>query len=132
MATTRRADELRASLLRELETVAQREGFDYVRRLRWLRGELENYLDRWLAFAAVESIPLKSLLNDDLFAMVGVAAEVLDQQLRASAAVLSSVTDSWIRFYASLMRVRAAKDRSVLAGLRDALVAVDTALRAAN
>ena len=125
MASLRRATDLRASLMRELDSVSQREGFDHVGRLLWLRGELENYLDRWLAFAAVESISIKSLLSDDLFVMVSVASEVYDQQLGGS----GPAVDEWRRFHSALSHVRRAKDRAALVGLREALVTVGVALR---
>jgi hypothetical protein len=127
MRPSPRAASLRASLLQELEATTQRENFRHIDRLRWLRDQLENYLDRWLAFAAVEIIPMKSLLADDLFTMVLVASETYDQQLAASPVPLPK--QAWANFNSMLAGVRNAKDRSRLVGLRDALVAVGAELQ---
>lgn len=124
MASTRRVADLRTSLMRQLDEVSRLEGFDGTGRRRWLRGELENYLDRWLAFAAVEAISLQSLLNDDLFAMVLVAADAYEREVEAG----GSEIEEWRRFSAALSRIRVAKDRATLGGLREALDAVGAAL----
>lgn len=119
MADSARVAALRASLLRELETACPLASTPPLTRLRWLRNELENYLDRWLAFAAVDSIPLKSLLSDDLFAMVLVATETCEQEVTRTPHV--DVKSAWIDFTALVARVRADKDRTLLASLRPAL-----------
>jgi hypothetical protein len=119
MADAARIAALRASLLRELEIACPFVSTPSRARLRWLRNELENYLDRWLAFAAVESIPLKSLLADDLFAMVLVATDVCEQEFaRASA---RPEKEAWDAFTGQLARIGKTKDRAILPNLRPAL-----------
>jgi hypothetical protein len=123
---SRRAIELRASLIRELEAVAQREASSQLDQLQWLRGELENYLDRWLGFAAVDGISYSSLLQGDLFIMVLVAAEVYEQQLCGSSSKRGEA--EWHQFRTALTCAQSAKDRACLIGLRESLVAVGSAL----
>lgn len=57
---------LRRSLRRQLAAVTREQHLDARGRRLWLLDQLDNYLDRWLAFAAL-GVPMESLLRDDLF-----------------------------------------------------------------
>jgi hypothetical protein len=126
MADSARVAALRASLLRELEAACPAASAPPPARLRWLHRELENYLDRWLAFAALDSIPLKSLLNDDLFAMVLVATETCDREFARGPDLAGK--EAWAVFTALLSRLRATKDRTHISGLRPGLDRVGAAI----
>ncbi|MBK8475736.1 MAG: ADP-ribosylglycohydrolase family protein [Opitutaceae bacterium] len=60
---------LRRSLRRQLAAVTREQHLDAHGRRLWLLDQLDNYLDRWLAFAAL-GVPMESLLRDDLFLML--------------------------------------------------------------
>ncbi len=60
---------LRRSLRRQLAAVTHEQHLDAHGRRLWLLDQLDNYLDRWLAFAAL-GVPMESLLRDDLFLML--------------------------------------------------------------
>lgn len=130
MAHALRTTELRASLQRELAAASTRGRFDPRGELRWLHGELTNYLDRWLAFAAIESIPMKSLLADDLFAMVVVAAD--EFRARRRALPDHAALQAWERFDSGIGGLRPTEARASLVGLQTALAEVGAALRDAG
>lgn len=123
MASAKRTQELRASLVRQLEAVSSRDGANS--RLLWLHAELENQLDRWLAFAAIDGIPLESLLRDDLFAMIGVVNEVLDAEIRERR------LEEWRIIQTALKGIGTVKNRAELARVREALTVVGARLKAA-
>lgn len=60
---------LRRSLRRQLAAVTREQHLDARGRRLWLLDQLDNYLDRWLAFAAL-GVPMESLLRDDLSLML--------------------------------------------------------------
>jgi hypothetical protein len=117
---------LQASLQRELEAVTRSDHLGRHERLRWLRDQLENYLDRWLAFANIESIPSASLFQDDLFTMVIVAADVFEAERRQGDAACE--LEAWTNFKSIMLRVQTTRERPTKE-LRDALDAVGAQLR---
>ena len=65
---------------------------------------------------------MKSLVNDDLFVMTRVAAEIYnDEQSKLGDKVKGR---AWEAFYSTLLRLEASRDRSLVVGLRPALDAV--------
>ena len=123
---SKRATELRASLVRELEAVSQREGYSQLARLIWLRNELENYLDRWLGFVALDETAISSLFQSDLFTMILVASDVYEQELGKGESKRSEA--EWRQFRANFARAQSARSLDALVGLRESLVAVGKAL----
>ena len=123
---SKRASELRASLVRELEAVSQREGDCQLVRLIWLRNELENYLDRWLGFISLDETAVISLFQSDLFTMILVASDLYEQELDKTESKRSEA--EWRQFRVNLEHVQTARIRNALAGLRESLVAVGKAL----
>ena len=117
-----RALSLRAALERELESATVKQGLDQRNQLRWLGDQLENYLDRWLAFSAVESIDIKSLLRDDLFTMVNVATELYGEHRERNIREEPKAKD-WYIFTSLLERIQSLRDRSLVNGLRPSLLA---------
>ena len=121
-----RIGELKASLLRELEIITKRENLAPIARLKWLRGELENYVERWLGFAVTDEVPYPSTLRGDLFTMVIVATEIFEDEISRGKELSGKV--EWSIYKTALARVRSAKDRSQLSRLRESLAAVGVAL----
>jgi hypothetical protein len=122
----RRSQDLRSSLEHELRAVTVRDTLDSESRRRWLLDQLDNYLDRWLGFAAV-GIPLKSLLRDDLFTMLIVGVDAYARELEA-AAIASSELAAWEKFQTLLRQLQETRDGSNLPALRIALTSVRNAL----
>lgn len=79
----KRKESLRIALQRELEKESKQRRFGSSERLRWLAGELQNYLERWLAFQTLTP-GVATARNDDLFAMIEVGTETLAFELRAA------------------------------------------------
>ena len=113
-----RGARLRGSLLGSLKEASGHDGFTSGMRLRWLAGELENYLERWIGFGvAVSSVP-SAMLGDDLTEMIDVAAEVIDAEARGASAEAQA---AWQEVRAALAKVRACADWSEVPALRATL-----------
>lgn len=75
---------LRSSFQTELESEALRNGWDASERVRWILDHLDEYIERLLGFTALR-INLRSLIESDLFTVVDVATEALEQEFSQSA-----------------------------------------------
>lgn len=124
MASAKRTAELRASVRSQLDAAVPHATADSGTRLRWLYAELENQLDRWLAFAAIESIPLESLRRDDLFATITVLVEAFEHEPGATEC------EPWRHFQAAWNQVGVTKSRASLPALKAGLAVVGRWLRA--
>jgi hypothetical protein len=123
----RRKTQLRRSLERELEAHASETQCDPRGRALWLCVQLDNYVERWLAFCAMPGIPMVSLLNDDLFAMIGCGAVAFEDTIRLLPDD-HELPARWARFSAVLADVQATKDRVRAGELRGALAELQTHL----
>lgn len=126
MTTLSSSAVLRASVRRELESVALWERFDERERLRWIRQELENYFTRWFEFAKSDDIPLPALLADDLFARVVATSDVLGEELAAHA---HPARAEWDRWSAGVANLQASGDRGALPELSAALEKLGSAMK---
>lgn len=125
---TSKAEDLRSSLERELRAATERETLDSDSRRRWLMDQLDNYLNRWLGFAAV-GVPLKSLLRDDLFTMLIAGVNVYERELQLATHVCSERA-AWAQFQTLLRQLQETRSKSTLPALRIALTSVRNALPA--
>jgi hypothetical protein len=80
--TPARHRELWSSLEGRLEQYLPRATSPVSARIRWLSEQLENYVERWLGFAALPQATMPGLLKGDLFAAVEIGAAVLDEEIR--------------------------------------------------
>ena len=115
-----RAKELSDSLRREIDSLVA-QGWSLERRRSWLLDQLDNYLDRWLGFAAI-GVPLKSLLRDDLFIMLVVGVETYSSEVMAESPVEGY--NAWTSFLRLIAQVRKRNDTVAFSKLRDALTQV--------
>jgi hypothetical protein len=113
---TSRGARLRASLLDRLKEASGQDGF--TSRLRWLAGELENYVERWIGFGVAVSIAPSAMLGDDLTEMIDVAVEIIDGEAKGAPA---EAWAAWQEVRATLAKVRACADWSEVPALRAAL-----------
>jgi hypothetical protein len=74
---------LRSSFQTELESEALRNAWDQSERVRWILDHLDEYIERWLGFSALR-INSRSLIKSDLFTVVDVAVEALEQEFAQS------------------------------------------------
>lgn len=111
---------LQESLATELARVAQSESLDPQEQALWLLAQIENYLERWLAFRGVsthgQGLPLQ---NDPLFVMIAVAAEMLASESDRAARSASSFASR--EFLNLLERGQAEPDAVVPSALRESL-----------
>ncbi len=126
MAAPNRFAALSASLSRELEAIPLDASGGRLARLQWLYSQLENYVDRWLAFAGIETIRMKSLLADDLFTMIVVALEIYTIESERDPSAPGRV--AWEGFKNAILRVCKTKDRAHLADIRSRLTELGLAL----
>jgi hypothetical protein len=122
-----RAQELLVSLQRELSAATAKGHLDPLGRRRWLLDQLDNYLDRWIAFAAV-GVSMKSLLRDDLFTMLRVGVQVYSSEIEIARGK-NLETDEWQKFVALMSQVCESHSKAMLAELRSALTNVRKATR---
>jgi len=115
-----RAKELSESLRREIDSLVS-QGWSFERRRSWLLDQLDNYLDRWLGFAAL-GVPMKSLLRDDLFIMLVVGAEMYSSEVMTE--TFAEEPSTWTSFISLIAEVRERGDTVAFSKLRDALTQV--------
>jgi hypothetical protein len=124
-----RSRQLQESLRVELEATTIREHLDSLGRRRWLVDQLDNYLDRWLGFAALGTISMKSLRRDDLFIMLLIGTEVYTDELNRVANAIAE-KGAWKEFRSLLLAVQRSRDISSLGSLRTVLTSVRNVLYA--
>jgi hypothetical protein len=120
-----RAFVLRRSLRRQLAAVTREQQLDACGRRLWLLDQLDNYLDRWLAFAAL-SVPIESLLRDDLFLMLRHGSTLFTEEID-QLPVTDPERTAWQTFAQLLAEVPHARNAEALPKLRSALTAARTA-----
>ena len=116
----RRSKELQESLRRELESADVRALSPSDRRV-WLLDQLDNYLDRWLAFAAL-GVPIESLLRDDLFSMLVVGVDRFSEELKLDHSAPEA--HAWSHFVAQIELLKSSRSVDVLNSLRADLTQV--------
>jgi hypothetical protein len=97
-----RKQALRKSLREQAEsqgTVGSRE------RLSWLCRQLQEYVDRWAGFVALESIPMPNLIASEHFGMIEIGAEMVGEEM-ASGHPPALAADAWPGVVATLRRLR--------------------------
>ena|SRR5919108_823408 len=123
----RRVEELRSSLHSQLEAYAARNRDRPNARLHWLSEQLENYVERWLAFRAAITVGSRSPPQDDLFDVIELATEMLTVEMRQLPST-SQGAQRWQRFLEVLSRVRTGSNDSAAEQLRTTVEEVRAAL----
>lgn len=129
MDTTTR-EKMRDSLERALESESRGKEWDARDRVLWLSEQLEEYVERWIGFCELPSLPMSSLLVSDLFGAVEIGAEVLGAYLREYAAT-KDVQAAYGDFGAALRRVRVATRNAEAQALKEQMTVLRVALRSA-
>lgn len=113
---------LRRSLRRQLAAVTREQHLDARGRRLWLLDQLDNYLDRWLAVAAL-GVPMESLLRDDLFLMLRHGSALFTEEIeQLSPAAPERI--AWQVFARLLDGIPKSPTASYMPELRKALSAV--------
>lgn len=81
-----RRESLKSSLMSQLESESQRSGWGNAPRLRWLGDQLENYIERWIAFSESSTQSRMLLVNDDLFGMIEICHDMLAREISHASA----------------------------------------------
>jgi hypothetical protein len=88
-------------------------------KITWLVQHLEEYLERWLAFARLENLTVEGTLHNDVFFIVVAATELIDDQMaRLDAAVLFP-REEWNQFRNALEWIQKSPERSELQLISD-------------
>jgi hypothetical protein len=112
--------ELWASLAGQLEMEQPGEPPGSSQRLRWIGDQLENYVERWLAFCTIPSLPMSSLLDDDLFGIIDIGTDLMDRELTHSAE--NPERDRvWQEFHSVVAMIRTVGERTQAEQLRESL-----------
>jgi hypothetical protein len=91
-------------------------------RTSWVEEQIENYLERWLAFRALTTTNPPPA-DDDLFAMIEIGAGILSDEFR-DAKLSPELTKYWSEFLDLLAAVRKFGDEGVVGKLRSKLAQV--------
>ena len=110
---------LRRSLRRNLAAVTREQHLDARGRRLWLLDQLDNYLDRWLAFAAL-GVPLESLLRDDLFLMLCHGSALFTEEIK-QLPTSAQERFAWQTFAQRLAAIPKSRSENALPELRQAL-----------
>ena len=113
---------LRRSLRRNLTAVTREQHLDAHERRLWLLDQLDNYLDRWLAFAAL-GVPMDSLLRDDLFLMLRHGSALFTEEIQQLPPTAPERI-AWQTFAQLLASIQDSRGRTLLPELRNALSTV--------
>jgi hypothetical protein len=110
--------QLRKSLLEALHAETQQNALSAHGRVLWLTDQLGEYIERWIGFCAIPSLPMPALLDSSLFRAVEVGAEVLGEAMQDWDAT-PSARSAWDTFTHTLADVRHASDRQQTSRLKE-------------
>ena len=88
-------------------------------KILWLVRHLEQYLERWLAFAQVEKIGVDATLNNETFYVVLAATRVINNQVAQLSSTTQFPREEWDYFRNTLEWIQKAPDRSELGLIKD-------------
>lgn len=94
---------LRSLFRASLATEAASDRWGMNDRLRWITNHLDEYIERWLGFAALPISP-KALIQSDLFTMVEIAIEALEEEVAQTAGARSAFHIGEIRAAVEALR----------------------------
>ena len=127
---TNRAEEFRASLESQLSE-ALAVGSEARARASWVvRERLIEYVDRFLGFCQLDSIPVSALIASDLFCVITVAVDLVTRELEEESS--EAIRVSWMSFVSALDTLRSTESRADAEHLRSLIAEVDLALSAAQ
>jgi hypothetical protein len=78
---------LRSLFRADLDAEARKNGWGLKERVLWIMDHLDEYIERWLGFAALLTDP-KALIQSDLFTVVEIAVEALEEEFAHAAGSL--------------------------------------------
>lgn len=73
----------------ELEAEAQRNAWGLKERVLWILDHLDEYIERWLGFAALHISP-QALIQSDLFTTIEIAIDALEREFSMNVAVANN------------------------------------------
>jgi hypothetical protein len=80
---------LRTLFRAELDAETRRNAWELKERVLWIMEHLDEYIDQWLGFAALR-ISSEALIESDLFTVVEIAAEALEQEFAGTGTPLET------------------------------------------
>jgi hypothetical protein len=87
---------------------------DRIAELVWLVRHLEEYLERWLAFARLQTVNLAATLDNDVFCIVLAASDLIDERLPFLSASQRFPQQEWRDFRSAVQWIQKAPDQSEL------------------
>lgn len=103
---------LRSWFRAELEAEARKNGWDVKQRVLWIMDHLDEYIERWLGFAALPINP-KVLISSDLFTTVEIAVDALEEEFAETAESLEERQLKTIRETVDALRNRGDKEYAI-------------------
>lgn len=112
----KRIESCRSNLARRLDSEVTG---DCVSKITWLVCHLEEYLERWLAFAQMETLTVKGTLNNDLFLVTVVATGLINTKADCLGTEVSFPREEWKHFCNTLEWIQKSPNRSELKLISD-------------
>jgi hypothetical protein len=103
---------LRSLFRASLATEAANHDWGMNDRLRWITKHLDEYIERWLGFAALPISP-RALIQSDLFTMVEIAVDALEEEVAQTAGARGALPLGEIRAAVEALRKEEDKRHAV-------------------
>jgi hypothetical protein len=81
-------------------------------RLKWLCSHMDEYLERFVGFVKLGTVPIAKLVDGDLFVIIRVAVEVIDEKLIQEPRINQSIREQWTEFKNTIIWMQRAQDAS--------------------
>lgn len=80
--------------------------------LKWLSTHMDEYLERFSGFVELGTVPIGKIVESDLFVIVRVAIDVIEQQLLEEPQINSSIQKQWSEFQNAVSWMQMNQDSS--------------------
>jgi len=78
--------------------------------LMWLCVHMDEYLERFVGFVKLETVPIAKLVDGDLFIIIHVAVEVVEEKLTQEPEIDRSIRKRWTEFKNTVAWMQQARD----------------------
>jgi hypothetical protein len=78
--------------------------------LKWLCNHMDDYLDRFIGFVQMATLPTETILKGDLFVIVQVTMDIINEHLLKDPPIHGPIRISWNEFQNSIVWMEKAQD----------------------
>ena len=78
--------------------------------LKWLCAHMDEYLERFVGFVKLGTVPIAKLVDGDLFIIIRVAVEVIEEKLIQESRIDRPIREQWTEFKNTVIWMQQARD----------------------